>query len=439
LIDLRGEVQDVLERRDWAVMKPEITGDNDRILRRYRRLHQYTGEVLFFLTADGGIKECNERVDAYFSRSLVGKKITDVFEGIDFSVSSLFQAEIVHTVLARTTGFSSRRYSFLLSFIPIVEGNDEHEVMVIGKDLSKIESYREENQAMQGRIEELEHEQKISGIGNKGDGKTIALANALRKLERTKGELEKTNQTLIKELELAAILQKSLIPQNIPEDSHLRFAFHYEPMQFVGGDYYDVLDLGDGKKGIIIADVSGHGVSSAFIAAMLKISFTSYAPRYHSPAEVLSKLNAQYCEVIQTGEYVTIFYGIVDPQKSRMIYCGAGHPRPLFLTRRRRSVELLSSEGFFIGMFDQAEYTDREVQLREGDRFMIFTDGVTEAYSDEKGEQFGEKRLRLCFEECREEPLERMIETLIGRVKDFMKKSIFYDDLAIVAVEYKKG
>jgi serine phosphatase RsbU (regulator of sigma subunit) len=419
-------------------MRPEIRGNDDLTLRRYRRLHQYTGEVLFFLTEEGVVKECNERVEAYFSRSLVGEKITHVFEGIDFSISSLFEAEIVHTVLARVSGFSRRRYSFLLSFVPIAEGNDKHEVMVIGKDLSEIETYKEEIEVMRGKMEELEREQKISGIGKKGEDKTVALANALRKLERTKGELEKTNQTLIKELELAAILQKSLVPQTVPEDSHLCFAFHYEPMQFVGGDYYDVLDLGDGKKGVIVADVSGHGISSAFIAAMLKISFTNYAPRYHSPAAVLSKLNTQYCEVIQTGEYVTIFYGIVDPLKGRMTYCGAGHPRPIFFNRRNRSVELLSSEGFFIGMFDQAEYFDQEVQLHRGDRFMVFTDGVTEAYSDEKAEQFGEKRLRVCFEECCDEPLERMIETVISRIKVFMKKSIFYDDLAIVAVEYKR-
>jgi serine phosphatase RsbU (regulator of sigma subunit) len=208
-------------------------------------------------------------------------------------------------------------------------------------------------------------------------------------------------------------------------------------MQFVGGDYYDVLDLGNGKKGVIIADVSGHGVSSAFIAAMLKVSFADYAPRFHSPAEVLKWLNTRYCEVIQTGDYATAFYCIIDPQNNSMTYCGAGHPRPLYLNRQNRSIELLSSEGFFIGMFDQAEYRNRQVELCRDDRFMLFTDGIIEAYSDEKGEQFGDIRLRECFEECCDEPLERVIETVISRVKNFMKKSIFYDDLAIVAVEYK--
>jgi serine phosphatase RsbU (regulator of sigma subunit) len=89
-------------------------------------------------------------------------------------------------------------------------------------------------------------------------------------------------------------------------------------------------------------------------------------------------------------------------------------------------------------MFDQAEYTDKVVEIQSGDRFMVFTDGIIEAHSDDRGEQFGEKRLLACFKDCSEEPIDSVIENIIDRVKSFMKKSIFYDDLAIVAVEYKQ-
>jgi sigma-B regulation protein RsbU (phosphoserine phosphatase) len=133
-----------------------------------------------------------------------------------------------------------------------------------------------------------------------------------------------------------------------------------------------------------------------------------------------------------------MFYAVIDPPHNRMTYCGAGHPRPLFLHRKSKRIELLSSEGFFIGMFDQAEYRDKIIEMQKGDRFMVFTDGVIEAYSDERGEQFGVKRLLACFQGCSEEPIDRVIEKTIDEVKNFMKKSIFYDDLAIVAVEYKK-
>ncbi len=410
---------------------------DERLLRIYERLYRYTHEIVLVLTEEGDIREANERSASFFPAEIVGKNIESLFEGIELSLSSLFESEVIQTILARTRHGDRQKNAFLLSFIPITSNDDKGELLVIGKDLSETENYREQVESLHARVRELEEEKKLTDKVKRGKEKTLALSNALKKLERTKGELEKINLTLIKELELAAALQKSLVPHNIPDDQYLQFAFHYEPMQFVGGDYYDVTDLGDGKKGLIIADVSGHGVSSAFIAAMLKISFLNYAQQIQSPATVLTKLNEEYCQVIQTGDFVTVFYAVIDPPHNKMTYCGAGHPRPIFLHRKNSTIELLSSEGFFIGMFDQAEYTDKVMEMRKDDRFMVFTDGIIEAYSDERGEQFGEKRLLECFRDFSEEPIDCVIENTIDRVKSFMKKSIFYDDLAIVAVEYK--
>jgi serine phosphatase RsbU (regulator of sigma subunit) len=417
-------------------MTRKIEQKEKRLLRIYQRLYRHTDEIVLVLTEDGDILETNMKVESYFPETIAGRNIESLFEGIELSLSSLFESEVIQTVIARTRRSDERKYTFLLSFIPISGNSESREIMVIGKDLSEIESYREQVELLHSRVHELEEEKKLSRIVKNGKDKTLAFANALKKLERTKGELEKINLTLTKELELAATLQKSLVPHKLPDDQYLQFAFHYEPMQLVGGDYYDVKDLGDEKKGLIIADVSGHGVSAAFIAAMLKISFLNYAQILHSPAAVLTKLNEEYCEVIQTGDFMTVFYAVIDPPNNRMTYCGAGHPRPLFLHRKSRTIELLSSEGFFIGMFDQAEYMDKVVEIHRGDRFMVFTDGIIEAYSDERGEPFGEKRLLECFQDCSDEPIDYVIKNIIDNVKNFMKKSIFYDDLAIVAVEY---
>ena len=410
-----------------------------RLLGIYERLYRYTHEIVLVLSEEGDVLEANERSVSYFSDEITDSNIKDLFKGIELSLSALFESEVIQSVIARTGHDKGQKHTFLLSFIPVDGVETKRELLVIGKDLSEAEHYKEQVESLHERIQELEEERKLSEKTRKSRDKTLALSNALKNLERTKGELEKTNLTLTKELELAAALQKSLVPHDIPDDQYLQFAFHYEPMQFVGGDYYDVTDLGDGKKGLFIADVSGHGVSSAFIAAMLKISFLNYAQRIASPAKVLTKLNEEYCQVIQTGDFVTMFYAVIDPPNNRMTYCGAGHPRPIFLHRENSTIELLSSEGFFIGMFDQAEYTDKVVKIQSGDRFMVFTDGIIEAYSDDRGEQFGEKRLLECFRGCGEEPIDCVIEHIIDRVKSFMKKSIFYDDLAIVAVEYKQS
>jgi serine phosphatase RsbU (regulator of sigma subunit) len=434
---LKGSAEAIAEsNRNGSTVYGMMRNDSG-LLRRYERLYRYTSEIVLFLDARGVVLEHNEKSDVYFPGGITGKQITALFDGLDLPVDSIFNTEIVQSVFVRSSAETGNAYSFILSFIPIGGEENDREIMVLGKDLSEIESYKDEIESLEARLNEMEEEKRVIGLSGSTNDKTLELANALRKLERTKGEIEKINQTLTKELELAAVLQKSLVPHRFPEDPSLRFAFHYEPMQFVGGDYYDVIDLGGGRRGLIIADVSGHGVSSAFIAAMLKISFLNYAPLYQSPAEVLHRLNEEYCEVIQTGDFVTAFYGIIDPRNGRMSYCGAGHPRPLFLHRTDNTIEHLASEGFFIGMFDQAEYGDKSVEMRQGDRFMVFTDGIIEAFSDERGEQFGEKRLLACFKDCCHDPLDHMIANVIKQVKDFMKKSIFYDDLAIVAVEYR--
>ncbi len=109
----------------------------------------------------------------------------------------------------------------------------------------------------------------------------------------------------------------------------------------------------------------------------------------------------------------------------------------MYLNGPTGKINTLNSRGFFIGMFENAEYRDLTIELCEGDRLMVFTDGIIEAYSDERKEQYGEKRLLKNFKSCFNLPINRMINCIVDDVKTFMKKSIFYDDLAIVATEIK--
>jgi serine phosphatase RsbU (regulator of sigma subunit) len=309
--------------------------------------------------------------------------------------------------------------------------------MLIAKDLYAVESYKTEVEHLREKLKLLKEEQRLKNSGKKGD-RSSSLAVTLKKLEVANQKLKDMCATLNNELELAAILQKSLVPDNLSEHEKIKFSFHYEPMGQVGGDYYDVIDIDKNRKGVILADVSGHGVSSAFIAAMLKISFTNYAPHNPSPSDVLGKLNKEYCSVIQTGDYVTAFYAIFDTAKNKITYSGAGHPKPLYQHGKGADVELLSSEGFFIGMFEEAEYQDSVLEFDLGGRFLAYTDGIIEAYSEERNEQFGETRLLKSFIKYQDRSLDQIIQLIIEDVKKFMQKSKFYDDLAIVSVEHKK-
>ncbi|MGQ9616916.1 MAG: SpoIIE family protein phosphatase [Spirochaetota bacterium] len=401
---------------------------------KYQKIFDHMGEAVFVLDASGIIREVNPKATTLFNIPVVGKKISEIFRGEHPQLSSLVSAGIIQSVHGYATTCRKENHPFLLTFVPV----SEDEIIVIGQDMDEIYSIKAEIERLGDRIKAFEEERRLRSKLTGRKYSTSSIAQAMRNLQIANLKLEEINRNLTRELGLAALLQKSLIPASVKDDRFLQFAFHYEPMEIIGGDYYDVIDFGDSKKGVFIADVSGHGVSSALIAAMLKISFLNYSAKEASPAEVMNMLNREYCNVIQTGDYVTAFYCIFDCVHNSITYCSAGHPRPLILRARKGKVEFLSSEGFFIGMLNDVIYTDEFDDFNEGDRAIIFTDGIVEAYSDESGEQFGEQRLLESFRKNSNQSLDQMISSIIMDVKGFMQKSKFYDDLAMVAVEYRK-
>lgn len=418
-------------------MEERLITIQENIKTLYESLFKYSNDLLLRIDLKGKVLSANDKAIGVFGHSLLGSSVTEIFDGVESYIDSLEGTEIVQYVYVRHKKVKRSNYRFKLTLVPIVEKERTEEIMLIAKDLKQLESFKGEVERLREHVQKMEQEKKKWKLENAYHDHVKTIANTMGKLEKANQKLREINKKFTKELELAAVLQKSLVPERVPEDKHLRFCFHFEPTGLVGGDYYDVIDLGKGKKGIILADVSGHGVSSAFIAAMLKISFNNYAPRCSSPSEVLDKLNREYCRVIQTGDYVTAFYAIFDPLNKRMVYSGAGHPKPLFLHGESKTIELFSSDGFFIGMFEESDYVDTVNDFFPTDRYLVYTDGIIEAFSEERNEQFGEKRLFESFRRYQNYPLDSMIRSIINAVKRFMHKSKFYDDLAMVAIEYK--
>ncbi|MBN2322564.1 MAG: SpoIIE family protein phosphatase [Spirochaetes bacterium] len=403
--------------------------------KRYEVLFRYVTDVVVVMDSNGKILDANDKARAVFGKGILGANVDALGHGISERFDSAGTTQVVQSFHIRDTKTSRRNLFLRANLVPVESNGRVDEVVLIGRDCMEIEPYREEVDRLREQLKALRGEKKPS---EKSKGKSASsLAAALRKLEVANQKLGDMYKTLNGELELAATLQKSLIPEPPAQDGRLRFAFHYEPMGHVGGDYYDVVDIDDSKKGVFLADVSGHGVSSAFIAAMLKISFRNYAPGCGSPAKVLKRLNREYCNVIQTGDYVTAFYAVFDTSNNSIVYSGAGHPRPI-CRHRKKNISFLSSEGFFIGMFEDADYDDSVIDFVEGDRFLAYTDGIIEAYSSQKNEQFGEKRLLESFGMHDGRSLPVMLQRIIEDVKRFMHKSSFYDDLAMIAVEYKR-
>jgi phosphoserine phosphatase RsbU/P len=196
---------------------------------------------------------------------------------------------------------------------------------------------------------------------------------------RTLATEERLN-ALHQELEIARAIQSATLPQDVPKLSGLEIAARYVPMSAVAGDFYDFL-LGDEKHlGIMIADVSGHGVPAALIASMLKVAFAGQSQHVTDPARVLTGLNRSLCGKFEE-HYVTGAYVYIDLEKKLLRYAGAGHPPIMLASRSANSVRRIEENGTVLGLIPDAVYTAIEISLQSGDRCLLYTDGVFEAMS----------------------------------------------------------
>ncbi|MEO8594916.1 MAG: SpoIIE family protein phosphatase [Candidatus Solibacter sp.] len=211
-------------------------------------------------------------------------------------------------------------------------------------------------------------------------------------LRETRALLEQQLLGMRKEMESARQIQLSILPQEIPHVQGLDIAARYIPMTAVAGDFYDFLAIDEHRIGVLVADVSGHGMPAALIASMLKIAFAAQADKASDPAAVISGLNSALCGKFQ-GHFVTAAYALIDTAKRLVRYAGAGHP-PLLLREQRTGIaRQILENGLFLGFSPAAAYQETEARFEEGDSLLFFTDGITEM-ADATDEQFGEERLQ---------------------------------------------
>src|SRR3954451_483379 len=202
--------------------------------------------------------------------------------------------------------------------------------------------------------------------------------------------------TIQKELETARQIQLSILPHQIPQIQGLDIAARYIPMTSVAGDFYDFLVVDDQRIGILVADVSGHGMPAALIASMLKIALAAQGSTARDPARVLSGLNEALCGKFQ-GHYITAAYALIDTAKHTICYAGAGHPPLLLMDQSTGTTRQVAENGLFLGYFPQATYSSVEVPFNEGDWGILYTDGIVETTNTSE-EEFGTDRFQLFLE-----------------------------------------
>ena len=266
-------------------------------------------------------------------------------------------------------------------------------------------------------------------------------------LEETNARLAKANGRMSRDLKAAAKIQETFLPREVPRVPGTDFAWIYRPCDELAGDGLNVIPLGDGKVGLYILDVSGHGVASALLSVTLSrllsppsepssilIRDGDVRDRFDitPPAEVAARLNRLFPFDSATEQFATMVYGILNAATGEFRYVSAGHPGPVHLPSGADPV-ILESQGFPIGLADDA-YEERSVRLGAGDRLYLYSDGVPEAM-DPAGKQFGDARLLEAIGRGRSEPLQESVATLLEEIARWHGSERPQDDISILAVE----
>lgn len=213
-------------------------------------------------------------------------------------------------------------------------------------------------------------------------------------------DLRDAYEIVDRELSVVAEIQRALLPAEPPRIPGVEVATHYRTARHAGGDYYDFFPLVDGKWGVLIADVSGHGAPAAVVMAITHTLAHSDPVRRCCPDALFDGLNQRLCGryTTATGSFVTAFYGVYDPSDRSLLYSSAGHNPPrLYRKGRDRAEELIKAQGLPLGVLPDSEYTSAKVTLGSGDALVLYTDGVTEARAPrtegESLDMFGVPRL----------------------------------------------
>ncbi len=257
-------------------------------------------------------------------------------------------------------------------------------------------------------------------------------------LYEARREIEEKNRIMAREMEMASQLQSSLLPESLPNSEHLAFSVMYRPVSEAGGDFYDVVELPDGRIAFAQVDVSGHGVASAMIGAMFKMAFQSLAALRASPAGFLSTINDQMFSVLPDSEFLTVFYGVIDPHTLELVYTNAGHPMPFVHRCRDNQIEQLSQGGPLIGAFPNMDYAEGRTQLASRDAVLVFTDGVTETHAMGKPDNFyGEDRLQRIFLESLRKERDLVLPNILLDLEEFRGPTDYDDDITLLLISAK--
>lgn len=268
------------------------------------------------------------------------------------------------------------------------------------------------------------------------DGNTFSLVSfdemthAIEAQRRAAAEKVEAERRAAHELEIARQVQSRLFPQSLPALKSFEYAGACLPARAVGGDYYDFLNLGPDRLGLVIGDVVGKGIAAALLMANLQANVRSqFAFAVEEPQRLLEAVNLLFCENSPDSAFASLFFGDYHDPSGRLRYVNCGHLCAL-VVRRDRTLHRLSSTSTVLGIFRQWECSVAEWRLEPGDLIALYTDGVTESFN-EADEEFGEDRLVETLRRHRDAPSRSVLASVIDDVRSFSPHEQ-HDDITLI-------
>jgi sigma-B regulation protein RsbU (phosphoserine phosphatase) len=273
----------------------------------------------------------------------------------------------------------------------------------------------------------------LDGLDTRSAEQT-ALALEVARLTAAIGREMAQRERLNRELEIAQEVQEHLFPQRLPPVPGLDYCGRCRPAREVGGDYYDFLELPDGRLGIAIGDVSGKGIGAALMMASLEASLRAQASVGHDLAGLMKRVNSLVYEASSADRYATLFYSEYDPRSGQLSYVNAGHNPPVIVRKSAADCQVLRLEtgGPVIGILPQC-YQQGSVSLKPGDLAVLFTDGVSESMNS-RDEEWGEDRLIEFAKTCHGLPALEAMTRILAASEAFAAGASQHDDMTLVVL-----
>jgi len=243
-------------------------------------------------------------------------------------------------------------------------------------------------------------------------------------------------ERLERELQVAADIQISILPDVLPDTIEYGFGARILPARQVGGDFYDVFELKDHRMGVLIGDVADKGVPSALFMARAHALIMAEADIGTTAAEVMNLVNTHITRLQKSTQFVTVLYGILDLRTRDFSYARAGHEPPLILHADGSVERIPHSPGMAIGLWEPVTLDERTIKLLSGDTLILYTDGMTDC-RDPKGEAYGLERIKETLGKLPKQTAQQICNTLLETLQDYQDGSKQDDDVTLVAVKAK--